>query len=330
MLRRLRFVTLLTIIGLLAGGGFALATVHAQAAGTPLRQVDWAAALANDTSGYISVPPDCPIPPPTSAAGEPCIEATPTFSVLVPGLAGADLGQPFGGYALLGSISYGDMDGDGLEEAVIPTDSYGTGGSFGFLVYHQAVGAPQLIAAVPGYKVLPQIIAGQLVVTQPFYFGFEANCCPTGVMTTPYLDQNNALSPQPSSFAVLSDSGDQQPASAAELLVAGYYRAIGSHNFDAAYAMLGPALQAAQSFDSFVAGFSLTQSVSATFQDAGDNSVAVAVTSVDGSPDGRITRTRTFAGTWTIGQRPALSAPQYGVTPYDLELDAANIVETTP
>lgn len=326
---RHQFFGLFTILGLLACGALAAQGVRAQVAGTPLRRVDWAAALANDSSGYVSVVPDCPVPPIAGGGNQPCLQVTPTLSALVSGLGGPELGPAFSGYALLDAISYGDIDGDGLEEAVIPTESYGTGHSFGFLVYHQAAGAPRLVAAVPGYKVFPTIQNGQLVVSQPFYFGFEPNCCPTGLMTTPYLDQGDALTPLPSSFAVLGDGGVQQPVSAAELLVAGYYSAIGSHNFDAAYAMLGPAMQAAQSFDSFIAGFSLTQSVAATFQDAGNNMVNVTVTSVDGSPNGS-TRTRTFAGSWTVGQRPTLSAPAYGITPYDLELDAASIVETTP
>lgn len=337
-LRCLRVFALLALAVLAAAasaGGVSAALARpravAQAAGTPLRQVDWPSVFANDSSGYVQVVPDCPAPPVGEATLQPCIHAA-TTSALTPVVSGVQSGDvgDFFGYAQLDQISYGDIDGDGLEEAVIPTQSYGSGGSFGFLVYHQASPAPQLMAAVAGYKLLPQIVNGTLLVTEPFYFGFEANCCPTGITHTPYAVVDGGLQPQASSYQILSPDGTRQDATPAMLVVAGYYRAISDQQYQAAYDLLGPDMQAAQSYADFAAGFASTQSISVVISPGADGSqVNLSIATVDSTPDGGVIA-RSYQGTWIVAQAATLSEPLYGVTPYDLYLAQAQIVQTTP
>src|SRR4051794_4027829 len=136
----------------------------ARAAGTPLRQVDWRAVLANDPT--ITIDPDAfqlprDIGPYIILAGSPA--------------PGQDEG--LSGYADLDDIHYGDLDGDGAEEAAIPVESGGTGGSFGFLLYHEGTPDPQRVLVFTGYKVGVKIQDNHLVITQPNYVGFEPNCC---------------------------------------------------------------------------------------------------------------------------------------------------------
>jgi hypothetical protein len=161
---------------------FVLATVgRATAQRTPLRSVDWDAVIPSEPR--ISPVPDCPLFP---FAPGPCIEVQADASALPPGIPGFEDVTGFGpvtiaGYAdtLPEDIVYGDLDGDGAEEAVIRVESGGTAGTIGFLIFREGDGRPALVTAVDGYKVYPQIENGRLVVRQPYYFGFEGNCCPT-------------------------------------------------------------------------------------------------------------------------------------------------------
>src|SRR5260221_245111 len=87
------------------------------AAGTPLRQVDWPSVLANDPG--ITIDPNAYQMP---------VDIGPYISVAAPG---SQQGDALEGYASINDIKYADLDGDGAEEAVVPIESGGTGGSFG-------------------------------------------------------------------------------------------------------------------------------------------------------------------------------------------------------
>ena len=92
----------------------------AHPAGTPLRQVDWRFVLTNDPS--ITLDPDAYQPP---------VDMGPYINVSGPNQTGDTLA----GYADVEDVLYADLDGDGTEEAVIPVESGGPGGSFGFMLY---------------------------------------------------------------------------------------------------------------------------------------------------------------------------------------------------
>lgn len=93
------------------------------------------------------------------------------------------------GYLSASAPTFGDLDGDGAEEAVQVT-TLNTGGTGQFTlvwVFHLAGGKPQVLGVVPGGDradggvVGVDIDAGELIVFR--YTGGEGACCPTGEQT---------------------------------------------------------------------------------------------------------------------------------------------------
>jgi len=315
MIARLSLLAVLAV-------AFVLATVEtATAQRTPLRSVDWDAVIPSEPR--ISPVPDCPLFP---FAPGPCIEVQADASALPPGIPGFEDVTGFGpvtiaGYAdtLPEDIVYGDLDGDGAEEAVIRVESGGTAGTIGFLIFREGDGRPALVTAVDGYKVYPRIENGRLVVRQPYYFGFEGNCCPTGAVQLYYTLAGNDLrfiefpgeSPR---WLILSEDGERQ-ASFPEVVVAGFYRAIAGGQFEAAYEFLSPAYQAANPFPEWREGFATTRDVQvdtrpgAEFVENGRpvQEVHVTLTVQDELPSGMLI-THRLAGTWllTKSTRPGM------------------------
>src|SRR5581483_3746585 len=159
---RLVLLFVVVVIGTAFGWSGAPAA-HAQAGG--LRSVDWAAVLASEPG--IRVNADCLAALPDLQARGICIDVRVDPPQPVEGSFG-DPVDAFTGVAVIapdgGGPLYGDIDGDGVEEAIIETVSGGTGGSFGFLVYQQGAVRPRLVAAVPGYKTFVAIQDGLLAV----------------------------------------------------------------------------------------------------------------------------------------------------------------------
>src|SRR5205823_4796863 len=92
-------------------------------------------------------------------------------------------------------------------------------------------------------------------------FGFEANCCPTGLIVHGYLLGDAGLYDAAEPRYVLLGTGGEIPANPAMLTVAAFYHALNNQSFDAAYALLSPEGRARKSFDDFKAGYATTQSV---------------------------------------------------------------------
>lgn len=285
----------------------ALSTVRA--APVPLRQLDWnATLLADPRVGLIE---DCP-PLPFAQLG-PCIEVVADEQPFHGSFAGEPPVPAISGYAatVRGDVGYGDLDGDGREEALIRVESGGTAGTIGFLLYREGELRPELVTVMPGYKVFPRIEDRYLVVTQPFYFGFEGNCCPTAALKTTYGLANDRLAVMdtPELAPVWLILGERERvASFEEVTVAGFYRALASRRYDEAYAFLSSAFQAANPFPAWQAGFATTVNVEvetrhgATFTDeAGRRVVEVLVSLVveDELPSGGTVRSR-FAGSWFL------------------------------
>src|SRR5262245_20403852 len=97
-----------------------LLSLGQQAEPTPLRQVDWPSVLAADPALVI----DPQVPAPFTPVG-PYVRLVNPIGPNQP---------PVGGFALLDDVRYGDIDGDGVEEAVILLESGGTAGVLGLLV----------------------------------------------------------------------------------------------------------------------------------------------------------------------------------------------------
>lgn len=267
-MRRILFTCLALIAALCA----APATGHGQI--TPLRQVDWYTALAQDP--HITV--DVSIPALDAPAVGPYI--TVDFG-----------GRQVAGYPVPGDTRFGDLDGDGAEEAVINVVSGGTAGQTGLLVFHQSDGGPLLVAVLDGYKMGARIVDDRLVVAVASYAGFEPNCCPSAILTTTYALGSDGL-------VAVSTSEERLPIQA--ITVAGYYQALDRKDFASAYAFLSPAYQATHPYDRFVAGYATTISIRAQTTDTDTPDVVhVELTATDSAADGgRVTRR--FAGSWTL------------------------------
>ena len=310
----------------LALGAFGVA----RAAQTPLRQERWDVVVLAEPR--ITVPPDCPSFPFLVRLG-PCIEVAADEVGPAVNIGSEQAPRAVVGYAAThpDDVIYGDLDRDGIEEAVIRIESGGTAGTIGFLLYRAVDSRPELVHVRAGYKLFPRIQDGLLYVTEPFYFGFEGNCCPTGAYQTAHRLAGDALEllEVPGASAQWFITGEAgRPASFAEVIVTGFYRALAAGRFAEAYAFLSPAFQAGYPFAEWRAGFTTTRSIAvetmpgAEGNESGEASgkyiyeVFVTITATDELPSGELV-TRRFAGAWYLikGQPPRLP----------LLLDAARI-----
>ncbi len=298
----------------------------ARAQRVSLRQVDWNAALLADPR--VTLVADCP-PVPFVRLG-PCIEVA-ADDVGLPGNFGGDqMITSVAGYAATapGDVLYGDLDGDGVEEAAIRVESGGTAGTLGILIYREGESRPELALARAGYKLFPRIERDRLVLWEPFYFGFEANCCPVAARQTAYQLTGNALrlleiAGESPIWLVLGER--ERAATFAEVTVVAFYRALQASRFEEAYAFLSPDFQSANPFPEWREGFATTRSIEvetqagAEFTDDRGRSVyevLVWLIAVDTTSGGG-TVTRRFAGVWLLVE---------GVPPgYPLRLDSALI-----
>jgi hypothetical protein len=293
-------IGVLAVTAVMALGG--AGTLHAQA-GTPLRRVNWRAALSADPT--LTVENDSVCSPPPGAGAAICVD--------VP----LDVPQVYGGpeqgiadvvgYVVPSEITYADLDGDGVAEAVLPINSGGTAGVIGFLVYHEAPGTPLLEVIYTGYHLGVAVPGGRLQVEQPVYFGFEPNCCPTALWRTVYVlgaDDTLQSDADPVLFLVLP--GGRQETSPGAATVSAYYSAIGAGAYDFAYALLSPAAQRRMPRDSWQAGFANTVSVNAQVTPITATHVGVTITVTNATSAGGSSPQR-FSGTWVL--IPAESAP---------------------
>jgi hypothetical protein len=256
-----------------AGSGV---SAPANAAGLPLRQMDWPAVLASDPA--VTIDPDAFRPPGETG---PYVHVTTSRSQ-------ADVVE---GYASTSDVLYADLDGDGAEEAVIPIYSGGTAGNVGFLLYREDSPAPKLVLAQDGYKLGFEVERDSLVISEASYIGFEPNCCPSAITrTTNRLDGDRLV-------AVTTEI---VPNDVQESTVWAFYRALSERQYDDAYAFYSPAFKANQPFDRWKAGYATTQSIEVeTSPGPTQNEVQIELTSVDARPGGG-TVTRKFRGTWTL------------------------------
>jgi hypothetical protein len=246
------------------------------AAGVPLRQVDWLAVLQNDPA--VTIDPDAYTLPGGSG---------PFVSVTAPGTPDDTLG----GYALLDDVVYGDLDGNGAEEAIVMIDSGGTGGLLGFLLYREAEPAPKMVLARSGYKLSVAIEATTVVIHEPNYVGFEANCCPSSISRTLNALEGDRL---------VTLATETEPNDVQEPTVWSSYQALSERRYEDAYGFYSPAFQAANPYNQWRAGYATTQSIAVeTSAGATPNEVLIQLTATDTQPGGG-TVTRRFTGAWTL------------------------------
>ncbi len=289
-----------------------------QSGGTPLRRVDWYSVVL--ASPGITPIAGCP-PAPMLTQWGPCITAAFDPAAIPGGATGIDGSFQVSGYAATGQgdVMYGDIDGDGLEEAVIRIESGGTAGTLGFMVFHQAPGMPYLAVVYPGYKIGVHVENSGpntwITVLTPFYFPGEANCCPTAITTDRYVLAGNTLM-QAVQTGWSITGAEERAATPAEITVVAFYRALSRSDFSDAYALLSPAYRAGNPYGAWKAGYATTTAISVTTAAVRFDQVQVTVTATDQAASGRMT-TRTFSGSWTLVQDDS--------APLGLLLDSASI-----
>jgi hypothetical protein len=247
----------------------------ARAAGTSLHDVDWPAVFAND--------PTLTVVPPRSPG-----EGAPGLHLLVPLPNGHDLD----GYVLVPrDIEYGDLDGDGADEAAI----YIFGGisfyCWGFLLYHQDEPAPRRILVQTGDRIGAKIENGHLILSQPFFWGFEMNGSGSSTTRTVMDLVGDELVPR---------SSEIEPHDVQLPTVEAFYRLISQRSYTEAYKFLSPDFQAAHPYAEWRAGYATTQrlDVKTTPGDT-PSEVWISLTSIDQAPDGSRVMHQ-YRGSWTL------------------------------
>ena len=203
-----------------------------------------------------------------------------------------------GGYAVLDSVTYGDISGDGFDEAIITVYSGGTAGNTGLLVYQQdaankitLVGPNEFYTSF-GYKAYGRLDKGDLIVGNVVSAGWEPNCCPSGYAERRFHVVNGRLTQQGGPF----ETGYLE---ARGMTIEHFYSLINAKKFDEAYKLTTPAFQSREPFDKWKSGYATTKSVTAESTATGQaGPVKFKLTAVDTTASGDLTRT--FTGVWTL------------------------------
>jgi hypothetical protein len=250
---------------------------HAASARVDLKTVDWAAIIAAEPRLRH---PDAPQ----------------LDSVRGPYVEGADNAY---GYALVDAVEYGDISGDGRDEAMIQLYSGGTAGNTGLLVFADGGAAPRFIGALSGYKMFGRAEGGRLQVQQTAYAGWEPNCCPSGISTTLYRLAGGRLNRQ--------STRSEGYAEAQAMTVEHFYGLLNAREYADAYRLLGRKFALRQPFARWRAGYNKTTSIAVdAVAQVSANSVIALVTATESGLPAR------YAVTWQLawsGRAWLLDAP---------------------
>ena len=143
-----------------------------------------------------------------SASPTPVATATttpvPATATPVPDIRDEDLTQhaalqdflAAGGEVDANRIIFVDLTEDGVDDAIVPISSGGTGGDLAVVVLgYGPDGLEELLRVVPGEarSIRAKVEAGQLVTTEGVYGPNDALCCPSQILTTWYGWHGTAL-----------------------------------------------------------------------------------------------------------------------------------------
>lgn len=91
-------------------------------------------------------------------------------------------------------LSYADLTGDGLEEAIVPLDSKGSAADVAIAVYgYDEAGLLRPLLLHQGQHLAFKVEQGKLVITEPLYGPKDPNCCPSGSTVMTYAWNGRAL-----------------------------------------------------------------------------------------------------------------------------------------
>lgn len=79
-----------------------------------------------------------------------------------------------------------DYDSDGQLELIAPVDSGGTGGIITVYVFDWQTDKAVYVQTISTYKASPELQDGHLVITSPYYEGWEPNCCASRIYKDTY------------------------------------------------------------------------------------------------------------------------------------------------
>jgi len=184
---------------------------------------------------------------------------------------------------------FGDIDGDGMEEAAIVLVSGGTAGGTGYLIYREREGSPSLVAADSGYQLSADIKGGALVVHESSFVGFEPNCCPSAVIQTRYHLSGDVL-------VEIGREVFAQPVQRST--VQAFYVAFNSHDLRRAYSFLNVD-QSEEAFAAWAVGYANTWHVEVATRETADPDVIQIDLTVIDDIDGQ-QQTAHYTGTWSL------------------------------
>lgn len=196
------------------------------------------------------------------------------------------------GFAVLGDgIAYGDVSGDGHEEALISLFSGGTAGNLAVLLFAPGPDKPQLVATIPGYKIGGVMEAGLLKISQPQYAGFEPNCCASGLSSTNYQLTDGKL-------VTVSTTSEGFPEMRAPT-VEKFYQFLNDKKYADAWPFLSPGYQKQQTFETWRAGYSATTSVEATdIRQRSNGTVSVLLKAAEATGKGQVAQK--YHAVWSL------------------------------
>jgi len=202
-------------------------------------------------------------------------------------------GASSGGYPSFDYVSYGDLDGDDREEALIFFNTGGTAEACSFAIIRQTEHGPAFACWGNGYKMGGTITNDTLLIYQPIYVGWEPNCCPMSMQMQFYRVNENKL--------FLTDTINEGIVETASGAVEEFYNRLSSHNYADAYDLLGDRYQSAHPFEKWLAGFKNTVSSEAVVDTMkiSDSTVHIKLTTVDSTAEG-VQITSNFEGTWKM------------------------------
>ncbi|MCS6800444.1 MAG: hypothetical protein RMM58_07595 [Chloroflexota bacterium] len=240
--------------------------------GTNLRTVDWERALNGDPN-LISAP-------------------MPNFS----GISGRFIETKDGavqGFVQTRYVTYGDISGDGREEAFLPVVREGPVGVTGILVYRPSDRGPIFVGGIGGIAMRYEVRDGALWVASAARVGWEHPCCPSGQLERVYRVENGGLK-------LLSET--VTPRDQARLpTVLRYYQLVGERKLDDAYQLLSPGFRERQPRAAWEEAVRRQDIVSITARDEPDGRVAVEMTESDPAEP----RTRQSTVVWALIWSPA-------------------------
>lgn len=92
-----------------------------------------------------------------------------------------------GGEVATNLVTYVDLTGDGVDDAVVPISSGGEGGELAVFVFgYGPDGLSELLRVIPENGLKDNVVDGKLTITEPVFAPGDPMCCPSQLRVTTY------------------------------------------------------------------------------------------------------------------------------------------------